>query len=62
MKAVKDRLFVAKHETFPVDQYVRYFFKQFGSGHPTACVYQFIGDDMEEMFNKLHFFWIRTVY
>ena len=29
------------------DKYVGKFLKQFGLGHPTACVYQFIGDDME---------------
>ena len=40
----------------PNDQYIHNILKQLGLGHPTTCIYQFIGDGMEKKSNTLQFF------
>ena len=46
MNVIKDNLLVSNIiNNFPIYQYVHFFLKTFGLGHPEACIYQFIGDD-----------------
>ena len=48
MKVTKQQLLVTKDtKTFPIAQYVGNVLKIFDLGHPTACVYKFIGNYME---------------
>ena len=53
-KVMKRKFFAIKNmKNFPSNRYVGNLMKQFDLIHPTACVNQFISDDMEEIPNIL---------